>query len=349
MFRKIGLFSLTFSLTLALAPQCALAANAFVQHNLVSDIDGMADHTDPGLVNPWGIATSATSPFWISDNHTGLSTLYNSAGVANALKVTVPTPGGSGTGAPTGIVFNSTMSFNVAEGKPASFIFATEDGTISGWNSTVDMTHAVVKVDQSAAKAVYKGLAIGVRNGAPVLYAANFYAGAIDVFDANFAPVALTGAFLDPMIPAGFAPFNIQNLGGKLYVTYAKQDAAKQDDVPGPGNGYVDVFDMSGALLQRIAAGGVLNSPWGVAIAPAGFGDFGGNLLVGNFGNGRINAFSLTGGTTAGMSTGALQDPKGSAIVIPGLWALQLGNGGNGGDSNAIYFTAGIPGPSGPI
>ncbi|MGI8991639.1 MAG: TIGR03118 family protein [Bryobacteraceae bacterium] len=349
MLQKIDFCRLTLSLALAFAPQCARAANAFVQHNLVSDIDGMADHTDPGLVNPWGIATSATSPFWISDNRTGLSTLYNSAGVVNALKVTVPTPGGSGTSAPTGIVFNSTMVFNVAEGKPASFIFATEDGTISGWNSTVDMTHAVVKVDQSAAKAVYKGLAMGSINGGPVLYASNFYAGKIDVFDANFAPVSLTGAFLDPMIPAGFAPFNIQNLSGKLYVTYAKQDAAKQDDVSGPGNGYVDVFDMSGVLLQRIAAGGVLNSPWGVAIAPAGFGDFGGNLLVGNFGNGRINAFSLTGGMTAGMSTGALQDAKGNAIVIPGLWALQLGNGGNGGDSNAIYFTAGIPGPSGPV
>jgi uncharacterized protein (TIGR03118 family) len=259
--------------------------------------------------------------------------------------VTVPAPGGAGTSHPTGIVFNNkSPDFPVAPGKPASFIFATEDGTISAWNSSVDATHAVIVVDRSGAGAVYKGLAIATSANGSTLYAANFNAGTVDVFDANFNPASSAG-FQDPMIPAGFAPFNIQTFGNKLYVTFAKQDAAKHNDVPGPGNGYVDVFGVDGSLFQRLGAGGPLNSPWGIAIAPANFGDFGGNVLIGNFGDGTINAFNAT----SSAWNGALADVSGKTITIPGLWGLQFGNGGSGGDANALYFAAGIPGPTGPV
>lgn len=328
-------------LVMALLPTLLPAANVYLQHNLVSDIPDMADRLDPSLVNPWGISTSAASPFWVADNGTGLSTLYNSAGVVNALKVTIPAASGSGTGKPTGTVQNPTTAFTLDTGRPSSFLFATEDGTISGWNSAFDGTHAIVKVNNSASGAVYKGLAINPAASGPMLYAANFNSGKIDVVDGNFAKVTLPAtAFTDASVPAGFAPFNIQNLGGKLYVTYAKQDSTKHDDVAGPGNGYVDVFDLNGVLLQRLVAGGLLNSPWGVTIAPANFGDFSGALLVGNFGNGRINAYNAT----TGALLGALQDIKGNAVAIPGLWALINGNGGNGGDPNAVYFAAGIQG-----
>ncbi|HZS49724.1 MAG TPA: TIGR03118 family protein [Bryobacterales bacterium] len=318
--------------------------NAYLQHNLVADTPGIADHTDPNLIDAWGISESAASPFWVSDHGAGLSTLYNSTGVPQALKVIIPAGAASGSGAagkPTGQVQNSAAAsgaFAVATGRTANFIFATEDGTISGWNANVDATHAIVKVDNSTSGAVYKGLALGTPASGARLYAANFSAGTIDVFDANFNPVTpASGAFTDAQIPAGFAPFNIQNLGGKLYVTYAKQDSDKVHDVAGLGNGYVDVFDLNGTLLQRLAAGGPLNSPWGVAIAPANFGPFSNDVLVGNFGDGKINAFD----PATGAFLGALQDPAGNVISIPGLWGLQPGNGGNGGDKNAVYFAAG--------
>jgi uncharacterized protein (TIGR03437 family) len=212
----------------------------------------------------------------------------------------------------------------------------TEGGTLSAWANAVDPAHAVLVLDNSSS-AVYKGLAL-VTTPAPQLYAANFRAGTIDVFDASFKHVTLaTGAFTDPAIPAGFAPFNVSNLGGKLYVTYAKQDANKQFDVQAVGNGFVDVYDPTGKLLQHLIANGPLNSPWGVAIAPATFGKFANDLLVGNFGDGAINAFD----PNTGALLGPLQDSRGNNIMIPGLWALLLGNGGNGGDKNAIYFTAG--------
>jgi uncharacterized protein (TIGR03118 family) len=305
----------------------------------------MADRVDPGLVNPWGMVASPTSPFWLADNRSGLSTLYNGSGGPIALKVAIPAPGGKASGAATGIVFNGTASFNAGPGKPASFIFATEDGAIAGWNSQVDATHAVILVDRSASGAVYKGLAMATRSEGPLLYTANFNSGTIDVFDGNLTPVNLPGAFQDSSIPAGFAPFNIQNLGGTLYVTYAKQNAQKHDDVAGAGNGYVDVYDLNGLLLQRLVAGGSLNSPWGLAIAPAGFGDFGGALLVGNFGSGTINAYDLTTGNLLGQ----LHDGEDTAISIPGLWGLSFGNGSGSGDKNTLYFAAGIPGPAGPI
>ena len=333
---------------LAGAPCTLQAANNYLVHNLVSDIPG-ADKTDAALANPWGIAFSLTGPFWLSDNRTGLSTLYSVNSTTGlsivALQVTVPLSAKGGTtGAPTGIVapsFYGITGFQVAAGINASFIFDSEDGTISAWANGANPTRAIVKVDKSGSNAVYKGLAMGLNGTTPLLYAANFGGGTIDVFDTTYAAVSLP--FKDPAVPAGFAPFNIQNLGGKLYVAYAKQDNARADDVAGPGNGYVAVFDTAGVLLQHLISQAQLNSPWGLAIAPAAFGDFAGNLLVGNFGDGRINAFDAA----TGKFNAALQDVKGAPISITGLWALQVGNGGTGGDSSAIYFTAGIAGPSG--
>ncbi len=335
------------------------AANKYVQHNLVSDIVGAADHTDPCLINPWGIAYSPTSPLWVSANGSGLSTVYDGNGSAATLIVQVPGPGGApssgqqcgktafGAGTPTGIVFNDSASFPLGA-SPASFLFSSEQGVISGWNGAAASTGKIM-ADRSAAGAVYKGLAIATRSEGPLLYAADFGNGKVDVFDGNMKLVSLPGAFVDPKIPAGFAPFNIQNLDGSLYVTYARHDAAHHDDVPGPGSGYIDVYDLNGLLLYRLVAGGPLNSPWGLALAPAGFGDFGGALLVGNFGDGSINAFNAV----TGVFLGALQDGTGNAIYVPGLWGLTFGNGSRansaatpaGGDANTLYFTAGIAGP----
>jgi uncharacterized protein (TIGR03118 family) len=317
-----------------------------VETDLVSDVPGRAAHTDPNLVNPWGIAHSPTSPFWVSDNHTGVSTLYDGSGAPVPLVVTIPPPAGSPAGtvsSPTGQVFNGTSDFVITAGTksaPALFIFDSEDGTLSGWNTNVDATNAVVTVDRSSAGAVYKGLAIGSSGSANFLYAANFSQNTIDVFDKNFAPATLPGTFSDPSIPAGFAPFGIQNLGGKLYVTYAKQDEGKHDDMPGAGNGFVNVFDTSGNLVRRFASQGVLNSPWGLAIAPASFGTFAGTVLIGNFGGGRINAFDATSGNLRGP----LSSASGTPITIPGLWGLIVGNNGLGGDSDTLYFSAGPDG-----
>ena len=330
-----------------IAPAC-LAAGVYLQTNLVSDLPGMAAHTDSHLVNPWGIASSANSPFWVADNHTGVSTLHDSSGTPQSLVVTVP-PALAGTvGSPDGIVFNGSSDFEVSPGSPAHFIFATEDGTISGWASG---TTAVIKVG-SASGAVYKGLAIGNNGTANFLYATNFHANAVNVFDHNYAPVTLSvGNFSDPTIPMGYAPFNIQNINngstvaGVLYVTYALQDATGHDDVPGPRHGFINKFDLNGNLLGRFASQGTLNSPWGMALAPAGFGEFGGDLLVGNFGDGRINAFD----PATGAFLGQLNDGSGNPITIKGLWGLHFGNGGSGGDPNTLYFAAGIPGPAGMV
>ena len=316
------------------------AANAFLVRNLVSDIPELADNTDANLVGAWGISESAASPFWVADSGKGVSTLYNSSGTAIPLVVAIPPAKSGGQGIPTGTVFNTSPGFEVATGKPAMFLFDTLDGTISGWNSTVDRANAIVKVNSSSAGASYTGLAIGTNNSNTFLYAANFHAGTVDVFDSAFA-AAMPGTFKDPTLPAGYAPFNVQNLGGKLYVTYALQNANQTFAVPGAGNGYVNVFDTAGALLGRLISTGHLNAPWGVAIAPATFGDFGNDLLVGNFGDGTINVFN----PTTGAYIATLHDVIGASIVVPNLWALQVGNGGSGGDPNAVYFTAGIPGP----
>jgi len=324
-----------------------VSQNAYVEQALVAAHTG-APNIDTNLVNPWGIATSAGSPFWVSDQATGLSTVYNSTGGVSATVVTIPTSaGGTTPSTPTGIIYNGTTNFavpNSGTNAPAHFIFATQQGTISGWAS--GLTTAALEVDNSAANARYDGLAIGTigTNGAYYLYAANFHAGTIDVFDSNYKPVT-NGAplttngvpFTDTNVPAGFAPFNVQAIGGKLYVTYAMQDTNKLEDVAGAGNGYVDIFDTTGKLLQRFATNGPLNSPWGLALAPASFGPFSGALLVGNFGDGKINAFDAALGTPLGPLLGT----NGSPIVLSGLWGLIAGNGGNGGATNMLYFTTG--------
>ncbi|MDE3065949.1 MAG: TIGR03118 family protein [Verrucomicrobiota bacterium] len=312
------------------------AQSAYTQHNLVSDVPGLADITDTNLLNPWGIAFSATGPFRISDNHSGLSTVYDGTGTPQSLVVAIPPPaGGAPPAAPTGIVFNNTTNFIVASNAAAKFIFATEDGTLSAWASGTD---AVLKVDNSASSAIYKGLALGSANGSNYLYATDFHDGKVDVFDEEFNPVAWPGAFTDTNIPAGFAPFGIQTIGTNVFVTYAKQDANAEDDVAGPGYGYVDIYDTGGNLVKRFISNGALNSPWGMAVAPANFGLFAGQLLIGNFGDGTINAFDPASGTL--VST--LKDTNGAPIAIDGLWGLKFGNGGSGGDTNTLYFTAGI-------
>ncbi|MGB7464246.1 MAG: TIGR03118 family protein [Candidatus Acidiferrum sp.] len=302
-------------------------ANSFTQTNLVSDIPGMAKATDPDLVNPWGVSFSSASPFWVSDNGTGLATLYNGAGVKQMLVVTVPPPGAT----PTGQVFNSSSSFN-----GDLFIFATEGGTITGWRGALGTTAETLSPGTGG---VYKGLAIATTPNGTYLYATDFHNNSITVFPGTGAP-SLSGTFTDPNLPAGYAPFNIQTIGGKLYVTYAVQDAAKHDDVSGPGHGIVDVFDLQGNFLQRLISNGPLNSPWGMAIAPTGFGSFGNDLLVGNFGDGTINAFDPSTGNFLGQLDGA----NGMPLVNLGLWDLTFGNGGNGGSKSDLFFTAGIPG-----
>jgi uncharacterized protein (TIGR03118 family) len=315
------------------------ADNSYVATNLVSDVLS-ASHTDPNLVNAWGIAFNPNGFVWIADNGTGKSTLYDGLGNAASLIVTIPPPAGGTSAAPTGIVFNSSADFAVSNGTvsgASAFIFATEDGTISGWSPTVDSTHAILAVDNSAAGAVYKGLALAGDGTGHFLYATDFHNRKIDVFDATFKPAALSGSFADPHIPAGYAPFGIRNINGTLYVTYAKQDADKLDDVKGKGHGFVDVFDANGNLIDRFATRGSLNSPWGLAVAPADFGKFSNRLLIGNFGDGKINAFDLA----TGESLGALKRKSGKTLVVDGLWGLDFGNGVKDFPTDVLFFTAG--------
>ena len=310
----------------------------YEQHNLVSDGAVPADLVDAALVNAWGLVASATSPWWVADNGTDSSTLYNgSTGAKLSLRVSVPS-------APTGVVFNGGTGFVVTSGSTsgaARFIFATEEGTILGWSPSVAPTQAVVAVDNSAGGAVYKGLAIASTAAGDRLYATNFHAGTVDVFDAAFHPVL--GGFTDAALPPGYAPFGIRHLGGTIYVTYALQDADKHDDVAGVGHGFVNAFDTEGNLLRRVASTGRLNSPWGLAVAPADFGTFSGDLLVGNFGDGHINAFDPGHFRGDGelRPRGQLHAADGPPITIDGLWAIAFGNGAAAGPTNALFFTAG--------
>ena len=309
--------------------------NSFGQTNLVSDLSGVARFMDSDLVNPWGIAFSPTSPIWVSDNHTGLATIYTGAGVKQqGLVVTIPAPGG-GVGAPTGQIFNGGSGFNADR-----FLFATEDGTIAGWRGALGTT-AELAVDRSGFSAVYKGLALATSGSNSYLYATDFHNGAVDVFDSTFTKVTLGGSFTDPTLPVGYAPFGIQAVGSQLYVTFALQDAAKHDDVHCPGCGFVDVFNTDGTFVKRLASMGSLNSPWGMALAPGNFGKFSGELLVGNFGDGTINAFD----PSTGAMIGTVDGTNGMPLVNEGLWGLAFGNGANGTSVNTLYFTAGIPGP----
>ena len=315
---------------------------AYSVHNLVSDGFVPADHTDPDLVNPWGIVFAPNAPVWVNDNGTGLSTLYDGLGVKQALVVTVPPPtGGAPPSLPTGIVSNGTTGFVVTEGALSAasrFIFATLRGTISAWAPTVNPTVAIVGVDRSDEGAIYTGLAIAANGTGNFLYAADFHNNRIDVFDSTFQLVTLSGSFSDPRLPDGYAPFGIQNILGNLYVTYAKQDDAAQRDVPGPGFGFVNVFDANGQLIRRFASRGRLNAPWGVALAPADFGQFSNTLLVGNFGDGRINAFDLR----SGEPRGRLRTSDGQSIVLDGLWGIAFGNGSMNQPTNVLFFAAGI-------
>ncbi len=315
----------------------------YTRINLVSDIAGVARFTDPHLVNPWGLGFSATSPFWVADNNGGVSTLYNGRGqafpVGSPLVVTIPTPTSATGGTPTGLVFNGTGQFAVsANSKSGSsfFLFVTEDGTILGWNPAVNLNSAIIAVDNSAAGAVYKGLAIGSTSQGNFIYATNFHAGLVEMYDKNFT---LVKTFTDTNVDANFAPFGIQNIGGKLYVTFALQKLPdKHDDQSGPGNGFVDVFETDGTFIRRFASHGTLNSPWGLALAPEGFGKFSHHILVGNFGDGRINAFD-----TSGFFDSQLIDPEGNPLAINGLWSLQFGSGAkNNGSRHKLFFTAGI-------
>jgi uncharacterized protein (TIGR03118 family) len=334
-------------LAMQVVPRAHASQGFYQQTNLVSDVPGLAKVTDSHLVNAWGIVHSPTSPFWISDNGTGLSTLYNGAGTPLSLVVTIPPPASSPAGttaAPTGVVFNGTPGFTVSNGTksaPALFIFSTEDGTISGWNPGVDPTHAILppSADKSPG-AVYKGLAMGSNATGTYLFATNFRAGTVDVFDSTFHQVSLAGSFTDPNLLPGYAPFGIANLNGKLYVTYALQNAAKHDDVAGPAHGFVDVYDTNGNLLQRLVTRGRLNSPWGLAMAPANFGRYSNDLLVGDFGDGRINAVD----PATGDFLGQLRDANNNPITIDGLWGLDFGNDHSAGPSTTLFFTAGING-----
>jgi uncharacterized protein (TIGR03118 family) len=359
--------------TTALVATVTGAQAGFVQQtNLVTDDNTFltslgyapAANVDPSLINPWGMAFSSTSPFWVSDNNSGVATLYNGVGTKITLfngtvpQVTIAPPAmppvGFTVSAPDGQVRNiDPTGFNVTENgvtAPSAFIFATEDGTISGWSPSVDKSNSVLAVDNSMGGngAVYKGLAIANSNGQTLLYATNFRAGTVEVYNSNFQLVNTitdTDLPVPPGTPAGqnWAPFNVAVISGKLYVTFALQDAAKHDDVAGLGNGFVDVFNLDGTGGHRlINTGGVLDSPWGLDIAPADFGNFANDLLVGNFGNGWINVFN----PTTGAFLGDLTDANGNPIVIGDLWGLANGTGAvvDGGlsDPDAVYFTAGI-------
>ncbi|WP_063534386.1 TIGR03118 family protein [Burkholderia sp. MSMB1589WGS] len=305
---------------------------------LVSDGALPAAHVDVNLKNPWGIAFNPKGFVWVADNGSQHATLYDGNGVPQSLVVTIP-PGASGDPDPTGIVFNGTTDFMVTQGAksgPAAFIFVGEGGTIAAWSPAVNPTSAVTVFDSRGA-AVYKGLAMASNNGANFLYATDFHNNRIDVFDRTFTKVTPAGAFQDPSLPAGFAPFGIQAIGSKLFVAYAKQDAAAHDDVAGAGFGLIDVFSPSGQFIQRFTTGGPLNAPWGMARAPANFGRFGNAILVGNFGDGMIHAFEAA----SGMLLGTLQHADGSAIVEPGLWGIAFGNGLNSQPTDTLFFAAG--------
>jgi uncharacterized protein (TIGR03118 family) len=320
-----------------------MTVGGFLQTNLVSDLEGLAQLQDTSLVNPWGLVAGPTTPFWSSNNNAGVATLYTGQGAKVPLTVNIPAGPGSTMGRPTGIVFNdaSTGGFEIPLGDgttaPSRFIFDTFDGTIVGWTNKLADPHNAVQVVTTPG-AEYTGLAIDSTTNGKFLYAANFKAGTIDVFDQNFAPVSMPGAFHDAELPTGYAPFNIQNINGKLYVEYAIFNPATGFDVAGKGHGFVDVFNADGVLLQRLIRHGQLDSPWGIALAPENFGRFSGDLLVGNFSDGHINAFDPNNGHFVGQMT----DAAGKPIFIEHLWALSFGNGSAAGPKNTLFFTEGV-------
>ncbi len=327
------------------------AENEFHQTNLISDLGNQgAQVVDKDLHNPWGLAFGPTTPLWAADNNSGVATLYSiTPGGTTAAKVplTVTLPGGrasTGDGSsPTGQVFNPTSGFVVtspAGSGPGLFIFSAEAGQISAWSPVADPIKAgasTAQVEFSSPTAVYKGLAIASTNDGTFLYASNFHDGTVDVFNSSFQLVHLRGNFRDRHLPRGYAPFGIEEINGLIYVTYALQNAAKHDDVAGPGHGFIDIYTNNGILVKRLVSRGDLNSPWGLAEAPTGFGPFGGKLLVGNFGNGLIHAYGLF----SGRPHGALLDEQRKAIQIDDLWALKFGTATTGG-TGTLLFSAGI-------
>jgi uncharacterized protein (TIGR03118 family) len=312
-------------------------ANPYTVHALVSDGPSVpAPATDANLVNGWGLSAGPTTPWWAANNGTNTSTLYNGVGSKTALTVAVA-------GGPTGTVFNGNAAdFVISQsGKSgaARFLFATEAGTVVGWSPAVNGTTAVTGADRSSAGAIYKGLATANDR----LYATDFHNARVDVFDASFGLMSLPGAFQDPKVPKGFAPFGIQALGGNIFVTYAKQDAAAKDDVAVPGQGYVDEFTPDGKLVAQVVnsqkKNAPLNAAWGLALAPTGFGNFAGDLLVGNFGNGRVSAYAQNG--SKWVYKGQLRVGDGTPIEIAGLWAIAFGNGAASGPTTTLYFLSG--------
>lgn len=305
---------------------------------LVSDTLATPRH-DTHLVNGWGVAFNPQGYVWVADAGTSTSTLYDGNGVPQSLVVSIPA-GTAGDAEPTGIVFNASTDFAVSSGghtAPAAFIFVGEAGTVSGWAPSVNATAAITVFDGASTGASYKGAALAQQGNANFLYAADFHNGRIDVFDRSFQRVPTAGGFVDPSLPSGYAPFGIQAIANRLYVSYAQQDAQAVDEVAGAGLGIVDVFDSSGQLVRRLVTGGALNAPWGMAMAPANFGRFSGALLVGNFGDGKINAFD----PDTGALQGTLSHTDGSPIVIDGLWGLAFGNGLNAQPANTLFYAAG--------
>lgn len=334
---KIRIGSIVVAATLA-----GVASAQYQVTNLVSDGSVPALHTDVNLKNTWGLAFNPTGFAWVANNHSSTSTLYDGNGVPQSLVVGIPGP--DGPGAPTGIVYSGGSDFVVHNGNasgPARFIFAGEDGVISGWNPAVPppppSTNAQVAVNNSARNSIYKGLALGQPGGQSRLFATDFHNGAVNMFDGNFSELLLPGTFTDPTLPAGYAPFGVATHGDNVYVTFALQDENGEDDVPGPGHGFIDVFTPNGLFLSRMVSGGVLNSPWGMAWAPGNFGPFSGDMLVGNFGDGRINAFD----PVTGAWHGALATARGGTSAINGLWDIKFGNGLLNQPTNTLFFTAG--------
>ena len=333
--------------------RCLLDAGiGYVQTSLVSDIKGLARTFDPNLQNPWGVSQNTEGQFRVADNATGVSTEYSAAGQIIGTPVTIPTPPGvTPPSAPNGNVFNTTNDFVIShDGKsaPATVIFSSENGTIVGFNPAVDPNEGILEADLSQSGAVFKTLTAGSVNGANYLYASDFHNGTVDVFNGQFQLVHLSGSFTDPNIPAGFAPFGLKNVNGTLFVTYAKQDGARHDDVAGVGNGFIDEFTLSGKFIERFASQGLLNSPHGIAVAPDNFGQFSNALLVGNFGDSKVNAFNLQ----TGQFLGQLTDAHGNTLILnggfkkesdtKGLWGLTFGDGQNGAATNSLFFAAGI-------
>ena len=314
------------------------AGNVFAQTNLVSDGAVTAAHTDPDLKNPWGVSFLPGGPWWVSDNGTSKTTVYDSTGV-KSLTVNIP-GGGGGASAPTGQVQNPTSSFVITSGAqsgPATFIFAGEDGAITGWNGSVN-NDAVIAKDNSASMASYKGLAIGTLKHKPILFAANFHSGVVEMYNGSFQRMKQGSAFADSTLPAGYAPFNVQNLGnGIIGVTFAKVGPTG-DDVGGRRHGVVDLFSTGGVLLRRMIRGNYMNSPWGMAFAPPSFGPFANDLLVGMFGSGRIAVFH----PKSGKFLGYINDNTNLPVHNSGLWAINFGNGGQAGSTSTLFFTAGI-------